>query len=259
MAFEISLKNKVALVTGGSRGIGAEICRQLAIAGADIIINHSHSQKGREAAGKLVPELEGYGVRTMVAEYDVTSECEVKEMVERAVDKFSHIDILVNNAAMTIQQKFEETSYEDWKKVIDTNLNGTFLVTRHVIPVMLKSKDGSIVMITSTATINGGGGGASYPASKGGIEGLARQLVVEYAPLGIRTNIIRPAIIDTEMLRLRYHTDEEVAEHAKIIPVGRAGKPRDIANAVVFLSSDKASFICGASLFVDGGRSYYKR
>ena len=259
MAFEISLKGKVALVTGGARGIGAEICRQLAIAGADIVANYNRSDASRNAVGKLEQEIKGYGVNVLKYEADISKETEVKDMVDQAIEKFGHIDILVNNAAIIIPAKFEEMKYETWKTILDVILNGTFLVTRYIIPHMLKNNHGSIIMISTNATINGGGGGAHYPAAKAGMEGMAKQLVVEYASKGIRVNVIQPAVIDTGLLRNRYPTDEEIAAYGKRLPIGRVGKPIDIANAVVFLSSDKASYICGANLLVDGGRTYYMR
>jgi NAD(P)-dependent dehydrogenase (short-subunit alcohol dehydrogenase family) len=255
--WNISLKGKVALVTGGSRGIGAETCRQLALAGSDVVINCSHSGKGRIAADKLEEDLAKMGVGVMVCEADVSDEQEVMTMVDKAIARFGHIDILVNNAGITAAAKFEEMTYQQWQASLDVILNGTFLVTRYVIPHMLTRHEGSIIMITSNATINGGGGGAHYPAAKAGMEGMAKQLVKEYAARGIRVNVIQPAVIDTDMLRERYPTDEDVQAYAKKIPLGRVGQPVDVANAVVFLASDKAGYICGASLLVDGGRAYY--
>ena len=257
MAFEISLKGKVALVTGGAKGIGAEICRQMAIAGADIVINHHHIDSDRMAAGNLEQELTGYGIEVLKCEADVSKEPEVKEMMGNIVGKFGQIDILVNNAAILMPSKFEEMSYEKWKAVLDVNLNGVFLVTRYTIPYMLDHNQGSIIMISSGTTINGGGGGVNYPASKAGVEGMAKQLAKECAPRGIRVNVIQPAVIDTELLRQRYPTDGEIKEYGKRIPLGRVGKPFDIAYATVFLASDRASYITGACLLVDGGRTYF--
>jgi 3-oxoacyl-[acyl-carrier protein] reductase len=247
----------VALVTGGSRGIGAETCRQLAVAGADVIINHSHSNRGRQAAKALELELAGLGVQAMRCEADVSNEQEVNAMVQQAIARFGHLDILVNNAGICPSARFEEMSYQQWQASLDVILNGTFLVTRAVIPFMLNNNQGSIIMISSNATLNGGGGGAYYPAAKAGMEGLARQLVKEYAARGIRVNVIQPAVIDTDLFRERYPTDEDVSAYGKKIPVGRIGQPVDVANAVVFLASEKAGYICGASLLVDGGRAYY--
>ena len=257
MGFEISLKGKVALVTGGAKGIGAEICRQMALAGADIVINHHHTDSDRMAALELEKQLTGYGAAVLKCEADVSREPEVKEMMGAVIGKFGRLDILVNNAAILSPSKFEEMSYEKWKSVLDVNLNGVFLVTRHAVPYMLEKKSGSILMISSGTAINGGGGGANYPASKAGLEGMAKQLAKEYASRGIRVNVIQPAVIDTELLRQRYPTDEDIMEYGKRIPIGRVGKPSDIAYSIVFLASDKASYITGASLLVDGGRTYF--
>lgn len=259
MAFEISLKGKTALITGGARGIGAEICRQMAIAGADIIVNYYHSDVDRKAAEMLERELLNSGVSVLRCEADVSKEDEVRRMIDEAIDRFGKIDILVNNAGILVSSRFEEISSETWGKVLDVILNGAFLVSRYIIPHMLENKSGSIIMITTNCTVNGGGGSAAYPASKAGVEGLAKQLVVEYASKGIRTNIIQPAVIDTEMFRQRYRTDEEVGAYGKSLPVGRVGKPVDIANAAVFLASEKASYICGVTMQVDGGRTFYKK
>ena len=254
----ISLERKVALVTGGARGIGAECNRQLAKAGAKIVLNYYHSDIDRDAAVKLEQELLPMGTEVIKCEADISSEDEVRDMIENAIGRFGKIDILVNNAGVAIPSKFEEMSFDAWKKMTSVILDGTFLVTRYVIPHMIRQKSGNVIMISTNATINGGGGSASYPAAKAGMEGLAKQLVKEYASKGIRTNIIQPAVIDTDMLRGRYPTDEQMAEFGKAQPVGRVGTPEDIANAVVFLASDKSSYICGASLLVDGGRAYYK-
>lgn len=154
----ISLEGKVALVTGGARGIGAEICRQFAVAGADVIINYSHSDRGRGAANKLEKELTELGARVLQCEADVSSEQEVSAMVDQAIARFGHIDILVNNAGICPSSKFEEMSYQEWRDGLDVILNGAFLVTRSVIPHMLKNNRGSIIMISSNATLNGGGG-----------------------------------------------------------------------------------------------------
>lgn len=258
MAFEITLSGKVALITGGARGIGSEICRQLARAEADIVINRHHLEIDRIACEELEKELSSYGKRVMSIEADVSVESEVNAMVTKVIKEFNQIDILVNNAGILIPSRIEEMTYEEWKRVIEVNLYGTFLVTRSVIPYMYKNNSGSIIMVTSGTTINGGGGSVAYPASKAGMEGMMKQLVRESSAYGVRVNVIQPAVIDTDLLRERYSTDEEVEKYGKSIPIGRVGKAEDIANAIVFLVSDKASYITGASLLIDGGRTYYK-
>ena len=258
MAYEISLHEKTALITGGARGIGAQICRQMAQAGANICINYYHSDIDRKASAALSKELELKGTKVLQCEADISKEAEVNEMFDKAESLFGTVDIIVNNAGILISRKFDMLDKKSWDNMLDVILNGAFYVCKRGIPGMLRKEAGSIIMITTNCTINGGGGSAAYPAAKSGVEGLAKQLVLEYASKGIRTNIIQPAVIDTEMFRQRYKSDEEVLEYGKTIPVGRVGKPVDIANAAVFLSSDKASYICGAALQVDGGRTFYK-
>lgn len=258
MSIEISLKGKVALVTGGARGIGAEISRQLAKAGALVTVNHHHIDLDRVAFSLMKEELKSLGIEISAFEADVTCEDEVKSMIDEVIGKSGKIDILVNNAGILLPAKIEDMTYTQWKKVIDVNLNGVFLVTRYTIPHMYANQSGSIIMISSGTSINGGGGGVNYPASKAGVEGLVKQLVRECAPRGVRVNVIQPAVIDTELLRVRYPTDEDIASYGKSIPVGRVGKPEDIAYAVVFLASDMASYICGVNLLIDGGRTYFK-
>jgi 3-oxoacyl-[acyl-carrier protein] reductase len=259
MAYEISLAGKVALVTGGARGIGAEICRQLAAAGASVCINYYPSEQDRVPAHALREELEADGkTQTLLCEADVSSQAAVTDMASQIESKFGHLDIVVNNAGILITSPFEQLAFDQWQKMIQVILNGAFFVCQAAIPMMLRQNSGSIIMISTNCTINGGGGSAAYPAAKAGVEGLARQLVLEYASRGIRTNIIQPAVIDTEMFRQRYKTDAEVEAYGKRMPVGRVGKPVDIANAVVFLASEKASYICGLTMQVDGGRTFYK-
>ncbi len=255
MAWEIDLTGKVAVVVGGSRGIGAECCRQLALAGADVAFSYINSE---EIAEKLEKELSETGINVFKYKSDVSKEQEVKAFMDTVLEKFSKIDILVCNAAILIPAKFEEMKYSTWRRMMDIMLDGAYFSARYAIGSMIEKKYGKIIFISTNATINGGGASVAYPAAKAGVEGLAKQLVKEYAGIGISTNIISPAVIDTDMFRERYPTDKEVAEYGKSLPVGRVGKPEDIANAVVFFASDKSSYICGHNLLVDGGRTFYK-
>ena len=257
--FEISLKGKTALVTGGARGIGAEICRSMAKAGADIVINYYNCKADIDALPKLTSEIESYGVSALAICADVSKEDEVNEMVKKANDCFGGVDILVNNAGITITAKLHEMTTEQWKTMTPQNLDGAFYTTRAVLPYMLEKNSGSIIMVTTNCTVNGGGGSPAYPAAKCGVEGIVKQLVNDYAKQGIRANIVRPAVIDTELLRQRYPTDEEISDYGKVLPVGHVGKPSDIANAVVFLASECAEYICGESILVEGGRTYYRK
>lgn len=259
MAYEISLKGKTALITGSARGIGAEIARQMAIAGANIVINYIDIPADKEALPALEAEIKSYGVDVLSVCADVSDENQVNAMVDAANKKFGGVDILVNNAGITIVSKIEEMTTAQWRKMMGVILDGAFFATRAVLPYMLSKKSGNIIMVTTNCTVNGGGGSVAYPAAKSGVEGIVKQLVNDYAASGIRANIIQPAVIDTDLFRQRYSTDEAVAEYGKKQPIGRVGKPIDIANAVVFLASDKSSYIIGATLPVDGGRTYYKK
>jgi len=258
MPFTISLEGKVAVVSGGSRGIGAECCRQLATAGASVAFTHTGSARGGEAAEALVCEINSMGARAYVSAAEVSSEEDVRRFIAEVIKKFGRIDILVNNAATMAYSPLESMGLDEWRRVMGVNLDGPMLMTRETLPHMLRQGGGCIIMISTNAVINGGGNSAHYPASKAGMEGLAVALARDYSSRGIRANIVRPAVIDTDLLRERYPTDEDMAKYAASIPVRRVGKPEDIANAVVFLASDKASYISGAALNVDGGRTYYK-
>ena len=257
--FEISLKGKTALVTGGARGIGAEVCKKMAEAGANIVVNYYDCEPDREALKELIPYLESKGVKAIASMADVSKEDQVNKMVKEAEEAFGGVDILVSNAGITPVAKIEEMSTEVWHRVLGVILDGAFYATRAVLPYMLKKGSGKIVMVTSNCAVNGGGGSAAYPAAKRGVEGLVKQLAYDYAGKGIRANIVRPSVIDTALLRERYPSDEDVAAYGKKLPVGHVGKAEDIANAVVFLASDQAEYISGESILVDGGRTLYKR
>ena len=257
--FEISLKGKTALITGSARGIGAEIARQFAKAGANIVVNYIDIPADQEAWPKLVDELKAEGVDAIAVCADVSNEEQVNAMVAKANEHFGGVDILVHNAGITPVCKLEEMPTSLWKKCLGIMLDGAFYCTRAVLPYMLSKKCGKILMISSNCAVNGGGGSVGYPAAKAGVEGIVKTLVNAYAAEGIRANVIQPAVIDTDLFRQRYDTDEKVAEYGKKQPVGHVGKPIDIANCAVFLCSDKAEYICGATIPVDGARTYYKK
>ncbi len=257
MAFEISLSGKGVLVTGGARGIGAEICRKMALAGADIAINYYHSDIDRAAAAALATELQQMGSKVLLCECDISKEEEVIAMTEDIKAAWGSLDIVVNNAGILMSRTLEEITYKEWRAITGVIMDGAFLVSKYAIPMMREG--GSVIMISSNCAINGGGSSVAYPAAKSGMEGLARQIVIEYANRGIRANIIQPAVIDTDMFRQRYPSDEDVRNYGKRMPVGRVGTTADIANAAVFLASEEASYICGVTLQVDGGRTYYAK
>ena len=238
-----SLGGKVALVTGGSRGIGAAISRELAEAGARVAVNY---RAGQEAAEKLASEIGG-----LAAQADVSSADEVQALVERVESELGDLDILVNNAGVTRDTLIARMSDEDWETVIDTNLRGTFNTSRAVARKMLRRRSGAIVNLSSVVGVHGNPGQANYAASKAGIIGLTKALARELGSRGVRVNAIAPGYISTEL------TDVLNEEQRGLIlgntPLGRLGEPGDVAGAVRFLCSDEAAFITGEVLLVDGG------
>ena len=237
-----------ALVTGGSRGIGRVIADKLAAAGFDIAICYSGNENAAEETVKLCEE---HGVNAIAIKCDVSNETEVAEMFAAVKEKFGPVDVLVNNAGVTKDGLLIRMSEADFDKVIDTNLKGTFLCTKAAIKDMMKNRRGSIINITSIVGVNGNAGQANYAASKAGIIGFTKSVAREYGGKGIIVNAIAPGFIQTAM------TDElpenVKADYLKRIPLNRFGQPEDVANAVEFLASEKASYITGQVIEVTGG------
>lgn len=243
MADFASLDGKVALVTGGSRGIGAAVARELGAAGARVAVNYrSSADVAREIAG----EIDGIAV-----EGDVADPAQAASLVERVESELGDLDCLVNNAGVTRDGLIARMSDEDWDAVLDTNLRGTFNTCRAVSRKMLRRRAGSIVNLTSVVGIHGNPGQANYAASKAGIIGLTKALARELGTRGVRVNAVAPGYIDTELTGV---LPEEV-RNAILgnTPLGRLGEPEDVARAVRFLCSDEAAFVTGAVLLVDGG------
>jgi 3-oxoacyl-[acyl-carrier protein] reductase len=238
-----SLDGKVALVTGGSRGIGAAISRELGKAGARVAVNF---RSGREAADEVAAEIGGLALQA-----DVSNPGEVQALVERVEGELGDIDALVNNAGVTRDTLIARMTDDDWQMVIDTNLRGTFNTSRAVSRKMLRRRAGSIVNLSSVVGVHGNPGQANYAASKAGIIGLTKALARELGSRGVRVNAIAPGYIATEL------TDVLPEEARGLIlqntPLGRLGEPEDVAGAVRFLCSDEAAFITGEVLLVDGG------
>ena len=254
MTFEINLKGKTCVVIGGARGIGAGCVRQLAQASGNVAFGYA---KAHDNARKLEEEAERFGVRVKGYSLDVGDERQVKDLFDDISADFGSIDVLVYCAGTLFAAPLEEITTEIWRKTMAVNVDGAFFSARAALPYMLKEGGGNMIFISSNAPINAGGNSVAYPASKGALEGLAKQILKEYLSKGINVNIVSPAVIDTDLLRERYPTDEMIADYGKNLPVGRVGTPEDIANAVVFLASDKATYICGHNLLVDGGRTYF--
>ena len=237
-----------ALVTGGSRGIGRVIADKLAEAGFDIAICYSGNENAAEETVKLCEE---HGVNAIAIKCDVSNETEVAEMFAAVKEKFGPVDVLVNNAGVTKDGLLIRMSEADFDKVIDINLKGTFLCTKAAIKDMVKNRHGSIINITSIVGVNGNAGQANYAASKAGIIGFTKSVAREYGGKGIIVNAIAPGFIQTVM------TDElpenVKSDYLKRIPLNRFGQPEDVANAVEFLASEKASYITGQVIEVTGG------
>lgn len=223
---------RVALVTGGARGIGREIALRLHGLGAQVAIGDVR-----------LPEVEG----CLGLQMDVTDESSVVAATARVRDEMGSIDILVLNAGIFVIEPFEETTLSSWQRSIDVNLTGSFLVAHAVLPMMRESGYGRVLSIGSSAGITGGAKSmAAYGASKAGVMALAKSIASEYAPFGITSNALAPSLIETDMVA-------GIADMADRIPVGRLGRPTDVADLVAFLCSEHAGFITGAVVDINGG------
>lgn len=242
------LKGKVALVTGASRGIGRAIAVKLASEGAFVVVNYNGSKEKAEETLKLVNEAGGEGC---VACFDVSDEAACKAGIDEILKEYGHVDILVNNAGITRDKLLIAMSEEDFTSVIDTNLLGTFHTIKGLIRNFIKQKGGSIINISSVSGVIGNVGQTNYSASKAGIIGLTKTVAREYATKGIRVNAIAPGLIGTDMVDSM--TEDAKKQLESNIPLGRIGKPEEIAEAVLFLASDKSSYITGQVMCVDGG------
>ncbi|MBA3558260.1 MAG: SDR family oxidoreductase [Gemmatimonadaceae bacterium] len=256
------LQNQVALVTGGNSGIGEGIVRCMAEAGAAVGVNYvSHP----EAAEKIVDEIKRAGGKAVALEADVSKEDQVKAMFAQLLEEFGTIDIMVNNAGLQRDAALLEMTLEEWNLVIDINLTGQFLCSREAAREFLRRgvrpeiscAIGKIICVSSVHQIIPWAGHANYAASKGGINMMMQSIAQELAPQKIRINSIAPGAIKTPINRAAWETPEAEAQLLKLIPYGRAGVPRDIGDAAVWLASDKSDYVNGTTLFVDGGMTLY--
>lgn len=245
----IDLKDKVALVTGGSRGIGRAIVLLLARAGCEVVINY---RRDRASAQRVKLVAEKLGVRAMAAGADVASKAQVQRMVDRAMSALGRIDILVTNAGVWKYEPVDSRSQKRLAEAIDINLLGVFNVINAVVPHMKRRKTGTIITISSTAGQRGEPFHSAYAASKGAVISLTKSLAVELAPHNIRVNCVAPGWVQTDMTRAPL-TGKGRREILEQIPMGRAGLPEEIAGPVLFLASDLSSFVTGEILNVNGG------
>jgi 3-oxoacyl-[acyl-carrier protein] reductase len=241
------LENKVAVVTGGGRGIGEAIARRLAAEGAAIAV----CDVLLDNAQKVAADLTTTGTKAAAYTVNVTDGKQVSEVCAKIVAEFGRVDVLVNNAGITRDNLLLRMSEEDWDLVLGVNLKGAFLFTKALVPAMMKQRSGAIVNIASIVGVRGNAGQANYSASKAGMIGLTKTVAKEYAKRGIRCNAIAPGFIQTAM------TDKLTAEQKKLqtdfIGLQRLGTPEDVANVVVFLGSDLAGYVTGQVVGVDGG------
>lgn len=242
------LGDKVAVVTGSSRGIGRAIALRLADQGAKVVVNYSGSA---EAASEVVEAIQSKGRQAIAVQANVSDPAEAENLVKTALETFGKVDILVNNAGITRDGLLMRMKEADWDAVLDTNLKGVYLCTKAVLRSMMKQRQGTIINITSVVGISGNAGQANYSAAKAGIIGFTKSIAQEIGSRGITVNAIAPGFIETDMTAA---LGEEVIKELKSkIPLERMGSPEDIAGAVVFLASPDARYITGQTLNVDGG------
>ena len=241
-------ENRVALITGAARGIGATIALALAAEGTDIaVVDYGEKSAAEETLAKIAER----GVRVAYYRCDVSDFAAAKATADAVVKDFGKIDILVNTAGVTADKLLVRMEEEDWDRVININLKGCFNMIKHVTPYMMRKRYGRIVSISSVVGLMGNAGQANYSASKAGIIGLTKTVAKEFAPRGVTANAVAPGFIKTAMTEAL--SEEQKQAMYKLIPLGKLGETEDIAEAVLFLVSDRARYITGEVLRVDGG------
>ena len=243
------LQDKVAIITGSARGIGAEIARLFAREGAKVILADILEEQGRQVAS----EISSAGGESLFLRLDVTSGDGWGRVVDEVVDRYGKLDVLVNNAAVLEPLKVEETTVEGWDWVMAVNAKGTFLGTRAAIPAMRKSGGGSIVNVSSISGFIGGDWVTAYTASKGAIRLFTKSAAIQYAKEGLRVNSLHPGPVETDMLIDAFDDLDALRSRASRIPLGRFGSPEDMAYGALYLASDESSYVTGSELVVDGG------
>jgi NAD(P)-dependent dehydrogenase (short-subunit alcohol dehydrogenase family) len=246
------LNGKVALVTGSRRGIGRAIALAFAAAGANIVLadNVTDDDKLDEVAS----EIKKFGRTAVIIAADISKKSDVDEMVTRSAARFGKIDVLVNCAGIWIPgQTLLDCPENNWDRVIDVNLKGTYLCCQAIGRVMVKQKTGCIINMSSKVGLDPGTGAGAYSISKAGIVMMTRQLALELAPHGIRVNALAPGIVKTDFNRNVWQSPEAAKQLGRTVPLGRLAEPEDVARAALFLASDESSYITGATIPVDGG------
>ena len=242
------LNDSVAIVTGSGRGIGRAIALELAVAGAKVVVNYAGRSDKAEETVALIREAGG---ESLAVQADVSQADDVDRLIQTTLDHFGKINILVNNAGITRDSLLLRMKEADWDAVLATNLKGVFLCTKAVSKGMLKQRSGVIVNISSVVGLSGNAGQANYAAAKAGVVGFSKSIAKEFAPRGIRVNVVAPGYIITDMTETL--PEGVQSEILRAIPLGRLGKPEDVAKVVRFLVSPEASYITGQTFCVDGG------
>jgi 3-oxoacyl-[acyl-carrier protein] reductase len=243
----MKLKGKVAFITGGAAGIGKEIAMTLAKEGADCVICDVNEQQLNQTAA----EIEALGVKTLPLVLNVTSMADCEEAVNKIIDKFGKVDILINNAGITRDGLLIRMKEADWDAVLSVNLKGAFNCTKAVVKPMMKQRSGAIVNMASIIGLMGNAGQVNYAASKAGLIGLTKSVAKEVASRNIRVNAIAPGFIETKMTQIL--SDDVKEAMLKQIPLGKFGSPQDVANLVVFLVTDDSNYITGQVISINGG------
>lgn len=240
-------EGKIAIVTGGSRGIGRATAVELAAHGYQVVITYKNSD---EAAAQTLQLIRDAGGIVEAVKFDVGNAAEAQEATDDLLQRLERVDVLVNNAGVTADGLFLMMPRKDWNTVIDTTLHGFYNMTKPVLRAMLRRKSGAIVSISSVSALVGNRGQANYAAAKAGLIAASRVLSAEVARLGVRVNVVAPGLVDTDMIR-----DAPLENIKQMIPMGRIGRPGEVAKVVRFLCSDDASYITGQVISVNGGMS----
>ncbi len=240
---------KTALITGASRGIGTACAIALAKSGYNIVLNYNNSEEKAFALKKIIED--NYGVSVLCVKADVSDKTQVDAMIEQAVDQFSSIDVLINNAGVALVKLFTDTTVEDWNTVVGTNLTSVYNCCHKVLPFMIRNHSGNIVNISSMWGQVGASCEVAYSASKAGVIGLTKALAKEVAPSNIRVNCVAPGVIMTDMMS--DFSEEELEMIKEDIPMCEIGTAKNVADTVAFLVSDRAQYITGQVISVNGG------
>ena len=249
------LEGKVAVVTGGNAGIGEAVAKRFADEGASVVVTGRRQQD----LDRVVSGIRHNKGKALAVAGSVTDEAHAQDVAQRTLDSFGHIDILVNNAGIgDFGKRLHETDDATWTTVLDVNLTGVFRMTRAIVPQMLKQGRGAIVNISSIASLVGIPTVSAYAASKGGLDALTRAVAIDYAPDGIRCNVVNPGLIDTPMAAPLMANPDMLQPILAQYAIRRPGTPEEVANMVLYLASDEAAWVTGGTFTIDGGMTVYK-